>query len=204
MAYPQFKIENTIYMKFPYGIRTKRGTTRSHVIKLKQNLYEKKQVGRVWFQHLTSKLRDIDFQQSAIDECVFYRRNVISFFYADDVIFTSADPKEVDKVIQKLKDPGLDLEDQGDIADYLGINFVYGKDGTIIMSQPQLIDQIIEDVFKFKRSKNLPDIPALSTSILQRDEKVPPFKGNFHYRSIIGKLNYLEKGTRPDIGYATH
>ena len=81
---------------------------------------------------------------------------------------------------------------------------MYGKDGTIIMSQPQLIDQIIEDVFKFKRSKNLPDIPALSTSILQRDEKVPPFKGNFHYRSIIGKLNYLEKGTRPDIGYATY
>ena len=191
-------------MKFLYGIGTKRGIAQSHVIKLKQNLYGQKQAGRVWFKHLTSKLQDIGFRQSAIDECVFYRRNVIFFFYVDDGIFVSVDPKEVDKAIQELTDTGLDLEDQGDIADYLGINFIYEKDGTIKMSQPQLIDQIIEDVFKFKRSKNLPDIPALSTSILQRDEKAPPFKGNFHYRSIIGKLNYLEKGTRPDIGYATH
>ena len=63
MAYPQAKIENTIYMKFPYGIRTKKGTRRSHVLKLKQNLYGQKQAGRVWFKHLTSKLLDIGFLQ---------------------------------------------------------------------------------------------------------------------------------------------
>ena len=27
---------------------------------------------------------------------------------------------------------------------------------------------------------------------------------SFHYRSVIGKLNYLEKATRPDISFATH
>jgi len=26
----------------------------------------------------------------------------------------------------------------------------------------------------------------------------------FHYRHIIGKLNYLEKSTQPDISYATN
>ena len=71
------------------------------------------------------------------------------------------------------------------------------------MSQPQLIDQLIKDI-KFKTSKHLPDTPVLSTTILQRDEKAPPFNEKFHYRSAVGKLNYLEKGTRPDIGYATH
>ena len=77
------------------------------------------------------------------------------------------------------------------------------KNETIVMSQPQLIDQLIVDV-KFKNTKNLPDTPALSTYILQRDENAAPFNNHFHYRSVVGKLNYLEKGTRPDIGYATH
>jgi len=129
-------------MKFSYGIRTKRGTTRSHVLKLMKNLHGQKQEGRVWFQHLAFKLRDIDFQQSAIDECVFYRRNFVFIFYVHDNIFTSSDPKEIDKAIQELKDAGLDLEDQGNIADYLGINFNYGKDGTITMPQPQLMRRL--------------------------------------------------------------
>ena len=31
-----------------------------------------------------------------------------------------------------------------------------------------------------------------------------PFDGSFHYRRVIGQLNYLEKGSRPDISYAAH
>jgi len=31
-----------------------------------------------------------------------------------------------------------------------------------------------------------------------------PFKGDFDYRSVVGKLNYLEEGSRPDIAYAVH
>jgi hypothetical protein len=45
---------------------------------------------------------------------------------------------------------------------------------------------------------------ALASKILWRDETAPSFQGNFHYRSIIGKLNFLEKSTRPDIAYAVH
>ena len=32
----------------------------------------------------------------------------------------------------------------------------------------------------------------------------PDHDNSFHYRSVIGKLNYLEKATRPDISFATH
>jgi hypothetical protein len=47
-------------------------------------------------------------------------------------------------------------------------------------------------------------VPALSSNILQRDENAPSYRGSFHYRSVIGKLNFLEKSTRPDIAYAVH
>ena len=51
----------------------------------------------------------------------------------------------------------------------------------------------------------LKKIPAPSSHILQRDLNGQKFDSDrFDYRSVIGKLNYLEKGTRPDIAYATH
>jgi hypothetical protein len=46
--------------------------------------------------------------------------------------------------------------------------------------------------------------PAISSKILQRDESKPNFEGSFHYRSVIGKFNFLEKTTQPDIAYAVH
>ena len=46
--------------------------------------------------------------------------------------------------------------------------------------------------------------PSCSSRILKRDLKGDPFDGSFNYRSVIGKLNYLEKGTRSDISYITH
>ena len=99
----------------------------------------------------------------------------------------------------------MDLEDQGDLAHYLGINFSYQHDGSIIMSQPQLIAQIIKDV-NLKANSHLPPTPTFTTIIRQRKLHAEPFrtKHTWSYMSIIGKLNYLEKGTRADITYATH
>ena len=109
----------------------------------------------------------------------------------------------MDDTIQELRDAKLEMEDQGDLTDYLDTHFTYQKDGSIIMSQQQLIDQIIQDV-KLMSNYHLPSTPAAASKLLQRDQKAKPFNGRFHYRSVIGKLNYLDKGTRPDITYATH
>jgi len=46
--------------------------------------------------------------------------------------------------------------------------------------------------------------PAASTRILQRFENEKSHNNSWHYRSVIGKLNYLEKSTRPDLSYAVH
>ena len=46
--------------------------------------------------------------------------------------------------------------------------------------------------------------PAASSRILSFHKESEPFDGSFHYRSIIGKLNFLEKSTRPDIAFITH
>jgi hypothetical protein len=46
--------------------------------------------------------------------------------------------------------------------------------------------------------------PAASSKLLTRDLNGPDFDSSFHYRSVIGQLNYLEKGTRSNISYIVH
>jgi len=47
--------------------------------------------------------------------------------------------------------------------------------------------------------------PFKSNTILRRDsENKVAHNATWEYRSVIGKLNFLEKSTRPDISYAVH
>ena len=47
-------------------------------------------------------------------------------------------------------------------------------------------------------------MPAVTTSLLHKDTDGPDMPPDFHYRSVIGKLNFLEKSTRPDISVSVH
>ena len=84
LAYPQADIPFDNYMRLPKGITTAEGSRDSHVLKLKKNIYGGQNSGRVWYDYLTEGLENIGFQRSSIDECLFYRKNVIFFFYVDD------------------------------------------------------------------------------------------------------------------------
>ncbi len=87
MAYPQAPIEMDMYMELPQGINIKNGNSKNHVVKLLANLYGQKQSGQVWNGYLVNKLQEINFKQSLINECVFYRGDVIFIVYVDDGIF---------------------------------------------------------------------------------------------------------------------
>ena len=72
------------------------------------------------------------------------------------------------------------------------------------MVQPHLIDQIMKDLRLDEEKVKVKETPALTSKILSRHTSSDNHDGHFDYRSIIGKLNYLEKGTRSDIAYITH
>jgi len=87
------------------------------------------------------------------------------------------------------------------------VKFEKRSDGTLLLSQPQLIDSILEDLGlldgKKKRAK-AKCTPSKSNTILRKDAHLPKHCMRWEYRSVIGKLNFLEKSTRPDISYAVH
>ena len=94
----------------------------------------KKKAERVWCKYLTFKLKKIGFEPSEVGEYILYKGSCVFFFYVNDGIFLSPDKKEVNNAIDDLKATYLDLEDQGNISDYLGIDFNYKTDGTIAIS----------------------------------------------------------------------
>ena len=77
---------------------------------------------------MSNRLKSIFFKLSKAEKCIVYRGNYLFLFNVDDDILLCPDTKQVDKTIEEYKETGLELEDRGDIADYLGIYFDYKKD----------------------------------------------------------------------------
>jgi Reverse transcriptase (RNA-dependent DNA polymerase) len=190
-----------------------KGSRRDHCLLLKKNMYGQKQAGRVWNQYLHDGLLARGFRQSAVDMCLYYRKDVALLIYTDDGILIGPKPSDLDAIIALLKAPvisdrkqthrAFNITDEGTLDEYLGVKVEHLPNGTIKLSQPQLIQQVLDDL-GFNARTSTKDSPAASTVHLHRDVGGKPYADNWHYRSIIGKLNFLEKSTRPDIAYAVH
>jgi hypothetical protein len=146
----------------------------------------------------------VGFTQSKVDECIFYRGKAIYLLYTDDSILTGPDPKELDTIVNDMKKAGLAITVEGDIQDFLGVNVERRGDGTIKLSQPHLIEQILKDLRLDGENVTCKQTPAATSRILRTHADSRDFDRSFDYRSVIGKMNYLEKGSRSDIAYAVH
>ena len=85
-------------------------------MKLHNNVYGQKQAGRVWYKYLTKKiLKELGFERSQRDECVFYRRKTVYILYTDDSILEVPDPEEIEQVLKDLNKANLEVTDEGKI-----------------------------------------------------------------------------------------
>ncbi|KAL7474843.1 hypothetical protein ACHAW6_000792 [Cyclotella cf. meneghiniana] len=172
-AYPQAPIETDMYMELPKGIETHHGSSKDHVLMLLSNLYGQKQAGRIWNSYVVEKLCNIGFQPPLIDECVFFRDDVIFIVYVDDGIFLGPNNQTLTDVIRHP-------------ADYVGVMITNHSNGYIEFTQRALIDAIINDV-------NIGDaytkpVPARATQQLHALKDSLCFDEcdfNFNYRSVV-------------------
>jgi hypothetical protein len=125
MAYPQAPMEINIYMELTQGIQTAQGNSKDHVLKSEKNIYGQKQAGHVWNSFLVDKLQSIGFTTSIIDDCVFFRNDIIFMVYVDDGIFLGNNDSKLQEAIKDIQDLGLNIEDQGHPADYVGTSRNY-------------------------------------------------------------------------------
>jgi hypothetical protein len=203
LAFPQADVECDLFMQLPRGLTFQGVHQSTHCLKLKKNLYGSKQAGRVWNQHLVNGLvNTMHFKQSTVDECVFYRGTTVLLVYVDDAILCGPSQSDIQDILKELGTL-FDITDEGEIDDYLGVKVSRPDADTIVLTQPHLIQQILDDV-GMKPNTKTKGKAAPSSTILRRDLDGEPFDEDWNYRSVVGKLNFLEKSTRPEIAYAVH
>ena len=128
-----------------------------------KNLCGLKDAGNTWHNHLRDGLiGDLNFKQSLVDPCLFYRDKVLLVIYVDDCIIFSPEKKHADQLIEELK-AKFTLEDEGDINSCLGINIARPAKDTIKMNQPALAKRIIESLsLKDQRVHDAPTEPNVT------------------------------------------
>ena len=68
--------------------------------------------------------------------------------YIDDRIVFGPNDKAIDEVVNdlRLSSKNFTLNDQGEVGDFLGIQIQTRDDGSIVLTQSQLLDSIIQDL----------------------------------------------------------
>ena len=66
--------------------------------------------------------------------------------YTDDSILTGPKEEDLLAIIKAMKSIGLELTVEGDLQDFLGVKIQRMPNGHIHLTQPHLIDQILEDL----------------------------------------------------------
>jgi hypothetical protein len=143
---PPGTIKCNMYMELPQGIQVAEDNSMDYVFKLLKNIYGQKQAGRVWNEYLVKKLIPLGYKSSMIDDCVFFRGDVIFMVYIDDGIFLGPDDEKLQAAICEIQEAGLNIEDKGNPANYIGVNIKKMKDESYEFTQQALIDSIIQDV----------------------------------------------------------
>ena len=140
-------LDEEIYMKQPEGFAS---PGQQHLVcKLKRSLYGLKQSSRCWNEVLHEQLVDMQFVQSAVDQCLYIGKIcgslVFVAIYFDDILIES---KEI-QVIQKTKElfaKKFKVKDMGKLHYFLGVR-IHQSDGAFWLGQEKYAENILT---KFK------------------------------------------------------
>jgi hypothetical protein len=100
------------------------------------------------------------------------------------------------------------VQGKGDLSDSLSVKVRKPPDRSVEFVQTQLIDSILE-VLKLvehgggNQAKTY-NPPCKHNNKMNQDEGGKEFDCSWDYKSVIGKLNYLEKSARGNIAISVH
>ncbi len=175
LAFPQAEIDTDIWMEIPEGMDPAGDTNnrRAYVLKLNKSLYGLKQASHNWYEKLKQSLIDQEFSPSRIDPCIFMKNGMILLVYIDDCIIIGDNAMRIDYLIHSLQhgEEQYILTEEGTLDKFLGININKLNNNRFKLSQPFLIERIINFVeSECKTDVNIKTMPnPVGKPLLHKD-----------------------------------
>jgi hypothetical protein len=194
------KLDEEVYMKQPPGYEHE---DRSLVCKLKKSLYGLHQSPRNFYRHIRGLLANIGLHALKTDESIFVSKEesgmTILALYVDDALLAASSKGRIQQVKRFLFD-NFEMTWTDNPSMLLGIEIIRERAlGKLSINQNRFVKSILEDFDMIDSTPTrLPMVELLPST---RGEKPAPDK-LYPYLQLIGKLNYLARGTRPDLSFA--
>ncbi|KAJ0392071.1 hypothetical protein ATCC90586_011078 [Pythium insidiosum] len=204
-AFLHGKLKETIYMRVPEGVKHEPG----EVCRLKRSLYGLKQASAVWHRTITEIFKQLGFGPCVSDPCIFVKHVDGEFvyisLYVDDLLIAAKDVNLVQEVKDQLK-RHFKMKDLGPAKFVIGMEIEYHVDSKVLtIKQSQFIRRLVD---KYNQADAAPIVNPCDKGQLMTKLDTQPSPSEQErmsrrpYRSLIGSLQYLAMGTRPDIAYA--
>ncbi|KAL1448085.1 hypothetical protein WDU94_013979 [Cyamophila willieti] len=198
------KLDEEIYMELPRDDQFD-----GKCCKLLKSIYGLKQASHVWNLELDKALKNLEFQQSKYDPCVYIRRSSVSVIYVsvyvDDLLIFSNNEVEKNRVKSKLMET-FQMKDLGPAHYILGYCINYKKqEKCLTLDQSKYIQEVLHrfNMADCNGTKTPMDPNQIfSEDMLYKSSEKRNEVLHIPYQEAIGSLLYIAQGTRPDIMYA--
>ena len=202
-AFLHGELSEEVYLKQPEGFVE--SGKENLVCRLKRSIYGLKQSPRCWNHTLDSKLKEMGFEQTASDPCLYVHANseremFVVAVYVDDIILGGKNESILCQVKQELSTK-FDMKDLGLLHHFLGVTVIQDQlSESIWIGQPAYTEKVLHR-FDMHNSKPVgsPVNPDVKLSACENPDDVYDQK---LYQAVVGSLLYLSTKTRPDIAFA--
>ena len=188
-------------MELPPGYTKVNPHLSDFVMKITTSLYGDQRAANLWYR----KIRDIfkkelNFLCSEYDPCLFIRDDCLLCLYVDDTILQTRSDDVLEDVLKAIDKAGYAFSRDEDFLSYLGVLVQHQPNGSKLLSQPGLSEQLLSMMGMMDCNPTRTPI----SSALFKHEDAQDHNGSFNYRSALGMLMYLANNTRPECSFAVN
>ena len=196
--YPLINQDQPVYIMLPEKYT---GKAKRVYWKLNKTLYGLPQSPEAFYSDVSQHLMTSGYHRSTADPCLFYLRDTegnitLVSVHVDDFAIAGSNQKQVDQLVSVLRKRYTITLDKSMEA-YVGIHMEYNRDGSVTMTQPNMIREIFRDYNCSPKAYRVP----MDSSFNDPDQDDSPVVDPIHYMRLLGRLMYVIR-TRPDVAYA--